>query len=145
MSLFDLEEPAVQVNTPTYQSLADVPHNYRLITTPIETAALVSEIQEQPRVAISLLGSGENAMQLKIMGIAVCCKPHEAAFIKCDGKQDMLRAMEPLFSGKATIVSSDVKRTMVALSRHGIQFTAPYYDTAVAHYLLQPERGHSTA
>ena len=145
MSLFDLEEPAVQVNAPTYQSLADVPHSYRLITTPIETAALVSEMQEQPRVAISLLGSGENAMQLKIMGIAVCCKPHEAAFIKCDGKQDMLRAMEPLFSGKATIVSSDVKRTMVALSRHGIQFTAPYYDTAVAHYLLQPERGHSTA
>ena len=145
MSLFDLEEPDVQVNTPTYQSLADVSHSYRLITTPIETAALVSEMQDQPRVAISLLGSGENAMQLKIMGIAVCCKPHEAAFIKCDGKQDMLRAMEPLFSGKATIVSSDVKRTMVALSRHGIQFTAPYYDTAVAHYLLQPERGHSTA
>ena len=145
MSLFDLEEPDVQVNTPTHQSLADVSHSYRLITTPIETAALVSEMQDQPRVAISLLGSGENAMQLKIMGIAVCCKPHEAAFIKCDGKQDMLRAMEPLFSGKATIVSSDVKRTMVALSRHGIQFTAPYYDTAVAHYLLQPERGHSTA
>ena len=144
MSLFDLDEPT-QSDAPVYQSLADVPHHYRLITTPIETATLVSEMQDQPRVAISLLGTGENAMQLKILGIAVCCKPHEAAFIKCDGKQDMLRAIEPLFSGKSTIISSDVKRTMVALSRHGIQFTAPYYDTAVAHYLLQPERGHSTA
>ena len=146
MSLFDMDEPAdTQPAPPLYKSLESTPHNYRLITTPIETATLVSEIQDQPRVAISLLGTGENAMQLKILGIALCCKPHEAAFIKCDGKQDMMRALEPLFNGKATIISSDVKRTMVALNQHGIKFTAPYYDTAVAHYLLQPERGHSTA
>ena len=146
MSLFDLEEPApAQEPAPAYQSLADIPHNYRLITTPIEAATLVSAVQEQPRVAISLLGSGDNAMQLKIMGIAICAQQHEAAFVKCDGKQDMLRALAPLFAGQSCIVSSDVKRTMVALDRHGIAFTAPYYDTAVAHYLLQPERGHSTA
>ena len=146
MSLFDLEEPApAQEPAPAYQSLADIPHNYRLITTPIEAATLVSTMQDQPRVAISLLGSGDNAMQLKIMGIAICAQQHEAAFVKCDGKQDMLRTLAPLFAGQSCIVSSDVKRTMVALDRHGIAFTAPYYDTAVAHYLLQPERGHSTA
>ena len=146
MSLFDLEEPAqAQEPAQAYQSLADIPHNYRLITTPLEAATLVSAMQDQPRVAISLLGSGDNAMQLKIMGIAICAQQHEAAFVKCDGKQDMLRALAPLFAGQSCIVSSDVKRTMVALDRHGIAFTAPYYDTAVAHYLLQPERGHSTA
>ena len=144
MSLFDLEDP-VQEPAPAIQSLAGVTHNYRLISTPIEAATLVSEVQSQPRLAISLLGSGDNAMQLKIMGIAICARPHEAAFVKCDGRQDMLRALAPLFAGQACIVSSDVKRTMVALDRHGIPFTAPYYDTAVAHYLLQPERGHSTA
>ena len=146
MSLFDLDEPApVQDAAPTYQSLADIPHDYRLITSPIEAATLVSDVQGAPRVAISLLGTGDNAIQLKILGIAICAKPHEAAFVKCDGKQDMLRAMAPLFVGETCIVSSDVKRTMVALDRHGIPFTSPYYDTAVAHYLLQPERGHSTA
>ena len=144
MSLFDLEDP-VQEPAPAIQSLAGVSHNYRLISTPIEAATLVSEVQSQPRLAISLLGTGDNAMQLKIMGIAICARPHEAAFVKCDGRQDMLRALAPLFAGQACIVSSDVKRTMVALDRHGIPFTAPYYDTAVAHYLLQPERGHSTA
>ena len=146
MSLFDLDEPSpAQDAAPAYQSLADVPHNYRLITSPIEAATLVSDVQGEPRVAISLLGTGDNAMQLKILGIAICAKPHEAAFVKCDGKQDMLRAIAPLFAGETCIVSSDVKRTMVALDRHNIPFTAPYYDTAVAHYLLQPERGHSTA
>ncbi len=149
MSLFDLDEPEQELGTepvtPDYKSLDDVAHNYRLVTSPFEVATLVSELQEGSRVAISLLGTGSNAMQLKILGIALCGKVHEAAFVRCDDKPEMLKALAPLFTGKTCIVSSDVKRTMVALHQHGIAFTAPYYDTAVAHYLLQPERGHSVA
>ncbi len=149
MSLFDLDEPeqehGTEPVTPDYKSLDDVEHNYRLVTSPLEVATLVSELQEGSRVAISLLGTGSNAMQLKILGIALCGKIHEAAFVRCDDKPEMLKALAPLFTGKTCIVSSDVKRTMVALHQHGIPFTVPYYDTAVAHYLLQPERGHSVA
>ena len=145
LSLFDLEEPAQDNAAPVYTSLDQVGHNYRLITSPIEAASLVSELMDKPRVAVSLLGTGSNAMQLKVIGIALCGTRHEAAFVKCDGKADMLKTLAPLFTSQACIVSSDVKRTMVALDQHGISFTAPYYDTAVAHYLLQPERGHSIA
>ncbi len=143
MSLFDLDTPEQAPAAPTYLSLADVAATYRLISTPIEAATLVSELLDKPRVAISLLGSGESAMQFKILGIALCAQRHVATLVKCDGKQDMLRALAPLFNGKSCIVSSDIKRTMVALNQYGVKFTAPYYDTAVAHYLLQPERGHS--
>jgi len=149
LSLFDIDndtpEAEVAPPSPTYKALADTPHNYRLVTSPIEVAALVSDLQAQPRVAVSLLGTGNSAMQLKILGIALCGKAHEAAFVQCDGKPEMLKALAPLFAGPACIVSSDVKRAIVALDRHGIPFTAPYYDIAVAHYLLQPERGHSIA
>ena len=149
LSLFDLDhpesEPAPAPATPVYTALDDVPHNYRLITSPLELAALVSDLQGRQRVAVSLLGTGNNAMQLTVLGVALCGQQGEAAFAYCAGKPDMLKALAPLFTGKACIVSSDVKRTIVALDRHGIAFTAPYYDTAVAHYLLQPERGHTIA
>ena len=144
MSLFDLDEPELQ-QAPSGRSLESTTHNYRLVTSPSELAALVSELQNQPRVAVSMLGSGDNAMQFKIMGMAFCATPHKATYVKCDDRQEMLQALVPLFGGKARIVSSDIKRLMVVMSQHGIAFTAPYYDTAVAHYLLQPERGHSTA
>ena len=148
LSLFDLDSPEVEqpsTASPSYQSISDITTSYRLITTPLEAATLVSELAERPRVAMSLLGSGDSAMQLKVMGIALCAVKHEAAYVKCDDRADMLQALAPLFGGKACLISSDVKRTMVALHRHGIKFTAPYYDSAVAHYLLQPERGHSIA
>ena len=148
LSLFDLDDATQEDNAPattSYQTLDNIGHNYRLVTSPLEVATIVSELQDKPQVAVSLLGSGENAMQFKIMGMALCAKAHEAAFVKCDGRQEMIQVLAPLFSGAACIIGSDIKRLIVVLHQHGITFTAPYYDTAVAHYLLQPERGHSTA
>ena len=149
MSLFDLDEPepeaATQPAATAYKTLDDVAHHYRLVTSPLEVATLVSELQAEPRVAVSLLGTGSSAMQLKILGIALCGKVHEAAYIPCEGKSDVLKAIAPLFNGETCVVSSDIKRLIVVLHQHGISFNAPYYDTAVAHYLLQPERGHSIA
>ena len=145
LSLFDLDDPEPATEAITISSLDKVPHDYRLLNSPLEVATLVSELQDQPRVAVSMLGTGESAMQMKILGIALCGKVHEAVYIPCEGKADVLKALAPLFNGDCCIVSSDIKRLMVVLQQHGIKFTAPYYDTAVAHYLLQPERGHSTA
>ena len=147
LSLFDMEESVQEQPSATasYTSIADVAHNYRLISSPAEAADLAAQLQGHPQVAMSLLGTGSSAMQLSIMGVAFCAKPHEAAYVKVDGKADMLQALAPIFGGTSCIVSSDVKRTIVALAQHGIKFTSPYYDTAVAHYLLQPERGHSIA
>ena len=149
LSLFDFDNPEIEQPTdptvPTYKTLTDEPHNYGLIDSPLELSAQVSELQGHPRVAISLLATGSNAMQLKIMGIAMCAKKHEAVFVLCQDHPEMLKVLAPLFSGNACIVGSDIKRLMVTLHQHGIPFAAPYYDTSVAHYLLQPERGHTTA
>ena len=149
LSLFDLDAPEpLEEEKPKEEikqlNISDVKCNYRTIGSQ-EIAAVVQELLALPRVAMCMVGMGENAMQLKIVGIALCGKTHEAVYIPLNDAAEELKQLAPLFSGKACIVSSDVKRTMVALNRHGISFTAPYYDTAVAHYLLQPERGHSTA
>ena len=146
LSLFDLAPPASATSTTsTTKSLSDIPYNYSVASSPMSVAMAVSKMLDFPRVAISFLASGTNAMQLKIVGVAMCAKEHEAVFVACQEQQEMLKALAPLFSGNACIVSSDIKRLMVTLHQHGVPFTAPYYDTSVAHYLLQPERGHSTA
>ena len=149
LSLFNLDEeedthPAPEA-VPTYNSLVDVPHDYGIVTDSSEIESLVRTLLEQPRVAVSLLASGESAMVMRIVGIALCGRLHEAYYIPCDAREEVLKQLSGLFTGKACIVGSDIKRLMVALNQRGMEFTAPYYDTAVAHYLLQPERGHSTA
>ncbi len=149
LSLFDLEEPQAAEESPStsasYKSLADFTYDYRVILDPEIAAAAVSAMLDEPRIAVTMLGMGASAMQYEIVAISLCVKPHEGIFLLSDSLPDLLSIVAPVFSGKACIVGNNIKRMMVALDQHGIKFTAPYYDTAVAHYLLQPERGHSTS
>lgn len=149
LSLFDLDEleqddKAAVPSTPTVTSLDQVDYKYQVMVSPATAVAAVAQMAREPRVAVSMLGTGESAMNFKIKGFALCARPHEAIFVTCNEASD-LTMLAPLFGGTACIVSNDIKRLMVVMHQHGIAFTAPYYDTAVAHYLLQPERGHSTA
>ena len=146
LSLFDLASPAPAASAPSStKSLSDTPYNYIVASSPMSAAMAVSEMLDAPRVALSFITSGNNNMDLEFVGIALCAKKHEAVFVVCKDHPEMLKALTPLFSGQACIVSSSIKQLIVTLDQHGIPFTAPYYDTSVAHYLLQPERGHSTA
>ena len=106
---------------------------------------LVKRLMLQPQVAVHLVSMGDEAMRATMVGMALCASPAEACYLPMDGMGFMLQAIEPLFASQARIICNDVKRLMVMLDVAGVKMTAPYYDTAVAHYLLQPERTHSTA
>ena len=57
-------------------------------------------------------------------------------------RSEILAVIEPLFTGAATLVSHDVKRDYLLLKNAGIGLSAPYFDTTVAHYLIDPEMKH---
>ncbi len=145
-SLFDM--PAEEESKP----LADISssaHTYRMITSVAEAAEAVAEAAAQPKVAVAVNGFGEQAMTARVEGIALSWKESEAVYIVLPSssveRAEMAAVIEPLVSGKAKIVSHDVKRAMLLLRRENIRFTAPYYDTSIAHYLLDPERKHTLA
>lgn len=146
-SLFDAAEvqPAADGAAPAVRrTLAQMPHDYRFVADTSEAVGIVERLARQPRVAVHIVAAGDEAMRATMLGVAVCAEGGEAYYMPLDGFGLMLGAVAPLFTGKACIVSADVKRDMVMLGAHGVPFTAPYYDTGVAHYLLQPERSHDT-
>ncbi len=127
-----------------HRTLAQMPHNYRLVADTSEAVGIVERLAQQPRVAVHIVAAGDEAMRATMLGLAVCAEGGEAYYMPLDGFGLMLGAVAPLFAGKACIVSADVKRDMVMLGAHGVPFIAQYYDTGVAHYLVQPERSHDT-
>ncbi|MBR5728166.1 MAG: DNA polymerase I [Muribaculaceae bacterium] len=106
---------------------------------------LVKRLVKEPQVGLHLVSMGEEAMRGTLVGVALCADTDNAYYLPMDGMGFMLQTLEPLFTGQARIVTNDAKRLMVMLDVAGVKMTAPYYDVGVAHYLLQPERTHSTA
>ena len=145
-SLFDAPEEA-ETSPKVADSLSSTPHNYSLCSAPEEVAAMVERASKADAVAIAVNAYGEHAMTARLDGIAISISPGEGGYIPFaeNDEATLSEILEPLFAGNITIVCHDVKRAMLLLRRANIRFTAPFYDTSLAHYLLDPERKHNLA
>lgn len=111
---------------------------------PEEISRFIGDIiREGVSPAISLYADGEEAMTAKFRALAVCAGEKRCLVVSSvDGMTAEL--LTPLFNTPGLRVAShDVKRDMIVLRRLGIEWTAEYYDTSVAHYLLKPEGKHA--
>ena len=146
MSLFgdDDEEEENTENIPTETPVIEQPVEivYTHITDADELRRRVADAIKLDAVGCELVADGDDAMTASLVGIAVAVKRGSAFYADAS----LVELLKPLLeSASVTLVSGDVKRAMVVLRRRGINLAAPYFDTAVAHYLLQPERPHATA
>ena len=146
-SLFDFadapDEPEPVAETLTIKSHS---HNYQVVADLDEAAMVIEKLMKDSTVAVNIVAVGDEAMTAQILGFALASERHTAYYLPLDGFGWMTGVVRPLFENKQVrIISNDVKRDIVMLHNADIRFQAQYYDTAVAHYLLQPERSHSTA
>ncbi len=151
LSLFDEPATPSSISSPSSSSSTSSPQlsilnsQFTMVSDTYAAEDLVKRLLQEPQVGLHLVSMGEEAMRGTLVGVALCSGTDTAYYLPMDGMGFMLQALEPLFTGQACIVTNDVKRLMVMLDVAGIKMTAPYYDVSVAHYLLQPERTHTTA
>ncbi|MBQ3324777.1 MAG: DNA polymerase I [Muribaculaceae bacterium] len=145
-SLFDTLAPGeLPAEAVELDNINSHKHNYRIIGDDAEAAKLAGKLVSAGNpVGVCLVADGDEAMRARLVGVAVSSKRYNAAFMPFDDMGWMMSAITPLFNGKVQLVSNDIKRDIVILNNTGNPFNGDYYDTAVAHYLLQPERSHST-
>lgn len=151
-------EPVVSEPKGMMGSLFDLPD--------VSSAGTVEEIEVQTGIdvlrdyvekalsgqyaGVSLYAVGEEAMTASLRGIAVAASDSDVQFFQypadASARAAWIEALRPLFGSQAcVVVSHDVKRDYIILKNIGVDFTGAYYDTSVAHYLLQPEMRHRLA
>lgn len=140
------EVPETPIET-TYSNIQNSSHRYQILTNADHVSSLVSKLVGIKEYGVSVITVGDNNVEMKVIGVGICASPGNAAYIpvptKGEERENMLGILKPLFENiSATYISSDVKHDMLALRAAGISLTAPYFDTAVAHYLVQPEMNH---
>jgi DNA polymerase-1 len=145
-SLFDMPEVAAPI--PEVKSYDATVAHYRTLTTPEEVADYVARLSGATAVGVASYAVGESDMTSRWQGIALSAAECDAVYValpwEVAPRRALIEALTPLFTGTSTlIVSHDVKREIMLLRREGVEITAPCFDTAVAHYLLEPEMSHA--
>ncbi len=149
-SLFDDVEPTSEAAVPDASARSESPVAVdlpacRVLMEPAGIATWLERALEAEAVGISLEAPGEEAMTARLRGVAVAVADDAVYIPMPDFDSDraaIMHLLQPLMSSNVTLVSHDVKRDMLLLRREGVMWTAPYFDTSVAHYLLSPEMKH---
>lgn len=144
LSLFDLpdEEPAEL-------SAACEARRYRMLRTPAEVAAEAEKIARLDTAGIAVYAVGAEAMTARTEGIAFATGECEGVYIPLaapgsPARRETVAMLAPLFEkdGGPRLCGHDIKRAYLLLKREGIEPRARYYDTSVAHYVIDSEGKH---
>lgn len=118
------------------------------IATEADLTTLVDKAVASARVGLHFVMTAGDAMASELTGVAVALADDEAFYVAMPDREALdsaLPELSRLLGSEETVKSGvDLKRAMVVSGhRLGVQIAEPYYDNAIAHYLLQPEMGHS--
>lgn len=86
--------------------------------------------------------------QADLVGFSFAYKPHEAWYVPIpedrEAAQAIVEEFRPVFENeKIEKIGQNLKYDAIVLKNYGVELRGPYWDTMIAHYLLEPELRHN--
>jgi len=119
--------------------------NYELVDNKEALAQWVTKLLAAKAFCFDTETTGLDLLQDKILGISFSIKAGEACYIPITNDQqgqDFLELLKPVFVSKVTKIGQNIKFDMHMLRNMGIDLKPPFFDTMLAHYLLEPDSRH---
>lgn len=149
-SLFDLPPTITGETQPTQMldSIENTPHKYFLVENAMQRASLRAELCQVPAFCFDTETTGLDTHQDNLVCISFSYKPHEAYCVLIPKDRAEAQAIvlefQHIFTDRNIIkVGQNIKFDMQMLAQYGLEVQAPYFDTMIAHYLLQPDLRHN--
>jgi len=128
------------------RTIADTAHAYHQVRTAPERAALITQLLQQPRFCFDLETTSLDPRDTKIVGIAFSWQAHEGWFVlfpREAAAQAVLAEFAEVFTGAGREkIGHNLKFDLSVLLAHGVEVSGPFFDTMLAHSLVEPEQRH---
>ena len=123
-------------------------HKYHLINNVNDAKQLCNNLVKEKVVCFDTETTGLDPNNSELVGISFSVKPHEAWYIPVPENyheaQEIAQVFKPIFQSKSIIkVGQNIKFDINILSWYDIKVAGPFFDTMIAHYLLQPDMRHN--
>lgn len=148
-SLFGSTETVVQkTEEKAINNIKSTKHNYFLVDTPELRAGLRADLCIQKEFCFDTETTSLDPHLAELVGISFSFKNSEAYYVPVLSDQQEARALVQEFKsifedGKILKIGQNLKYDIIVISNYGIDVKGEYFDTMVAHYLIQPELRHN--
>ena len=147
-SLFSMGEQTQTEAPGVHTDIKSVTHNYILADTEEKIKKLINQLGEQKAFCFDTETTGLDTQSDQLVGLSFSFKPGEAYFVpvQADRKKALALVQEfkPVFANEAILkIGQNMKFDILILSRYDLEIKGDYFDTMVAHYLIQPDLRHN--
>ena len=158
------EEPAAVEETESaeadYGNISTVRHSYKLITRADELEKVAEKLKKADIVSMDTETTSVDALNAKLVGIALSIKPHEAYYVNVASDEgdlfsgdeagrgvaakDAVKILKPIFeSQKIGKIGQNLKYDMLVLSNYGTRTRGVDFESMVAAYVVNPDSQHN--
>ncbi|HYG39638.1 MAG TPA: DNA polymerase I [Cytophagales bacterium] len=131
-----------------FDTIDTVVNNYNTIDTPELRKTLIYYLSIQDEFCFDTETTGVDPIESDIVGLSFSYFEKEAYYVPIphDKEQavEILNEFKPVFENeRITKVGQNLKFDIMVLSKYGVEVKGPFFDTMLAHYLIEPDMRHS--
>ena len=147
-TLFSLPEQTQTESVSIHDDIRSTTHLYHLLNNEEQLKDLVSKLEKQTAFCFDTETTGLDPHSDKLVGLSFCFKPGEAFYIPVPADQVKaivtVQLFKKAFANENILkIGQNMKFDILFLTGYGIEVRGNYFDTMVAHYLIQPELRHN--
>jgi DNA polymerase I len=140
----EVKEP---VTGAVHKTLAEVPHEYQLVTTPEERAKLIKALQKCDSFCFDTETTGLDPKGARLLGLAFSFAPHTGYYVPVPetggSPSPILEEFRPVLESEAIEkIGHNLKFDVSVLRWNGVSVRGKMFDTMVAHSLIEPDMRH---
>ena len=148
-SLFDRsEEDEKKSDQQGYKTIHTAPHFYQYIDSQMAMRLLIERLNDQSKVCFDTETTSLNTFEAELVGIAFSWQKGKGYYVPFPEDQEVTRQRLELFRGffeneNIEKIGQNLKYDYKILARYGIELKGKFFDTMLAHYLINPDMRHN--
>lgn len=141
-------DPQDEKKYTTLSDLNSTQHTYYLIDTEEKRIDLANKLKNAQYFSIDTETTGIDPMWVELVGMSFALKENEAYYVPVPEDQTEAKRIVSIFKDALENVNSlkigqNIKYDYILLRNYGVTLKGNFFDTMIAHYLLQPEQRHN--
>jgi DNA polymerase-1 len=149
LSMFGHAAAEVAADTSDNKTLSSFSVQYNSIENTQQLESLATNLKDQAAISIDALTDDAPNFDFSLRALSICYREAEAYYLPFDGPEKAKHSatvLKNVLEDKNILkVGFNIKATMLALKKYGVETAGTLYDPMLAHYLIEPEASHDLA
>ncbi|HEY0060375.1 MAG TPA: DNA polymerase I [Flavisolibacter sp.] len=126
------------------KNISNTPHDYELVESEGELQLLIKELKKHKEISFDTETTSIDANVAELVGLSFCVRPGHGWYVPVPVNKEEVKMLLEKFSDlyqddTITWVGHNIKYDLLVLKWYGIEIRGKFFDTLLAHYVIEPE------